>query len=66
MRAQHGEEMMREFRASLIGFCAAVAARQSLAQSDYVAQFYTGRQITLIFGCNAGGGMLFYGRVEQL
>ncbi len=54
---------MRGFHASLIGLCAAVAASQSLAQSDDVAQFYTGRQITLIVGSNAGGGYDAQGRL---
>lgn len=54
---------MRGFYASLIGLCAAFGASQSLAQSDDVAQFYTGRQITLVVGSNAGGGYDAQGRL---
>lgn len=54
---------MRGFRASLIGLCAALSASQSLAQSDDVAQFYAGRQISLIVGANAGGGYDAQGRL---
>lgn len=54
---------MRVFRASLIGLCAAFAASQSLAQSDDVAQFYNGRQLSLIVGANAGGGYDAQGRL---
>ncbi len=54
---------MRGFHASLISLCAAIAASQSLAQSDDVTQFYTGRQISLIVGANAGGGYDAQGRL---
>ena len=54
---------MRGFHASLISLCAATAASQSLAQSDDVTQFYTGRQISLIVGANAGGGYDAQGRL---
>ena len=54
---------MRGLHASLISLCAAIAASQSLAQSDDVTQFYTGRQISLIVGANAGGGYDAQGRL---
>lgn len=54
---------MGALRASMLAYSLAIVAGSALAQTSDVAQFYSGRQMSLIVGADAGGGYDAQGRL---
>ncbi len=54
---------MRSFRASMLAAGIALFAGSAVAQTSDLAQFYAGRQMSLIVGSDAGGGYDAQGRL---